>query len=462
MIKIDFKIKPEDLMSKINFLFQIAAKKFRNIEKTWDTSKGSPVYTKGGIYQSKGWTDWTRGFQYGMPILLYDATGLMEFLELGKKGTMQYMPPHVTNMGVHDHGFNIISTYGNLLRLIGENRFTHNQWERNYYELALRCSGAVQARRWTKIHSGGGYIYSFNGPHSLFIDTIRTLRVLGLAHKLGQPLLEEHDEKINLLERLILHLITSAKYSVYYGDGRDSYDIRGRVAHEIIFNVDDGIYRCPNSQQGYSPFTTWTRGLAWAILGFSEQIEFIEALNAGELKKCGGKPAIKKMLYNTAEAVSDYYIQTSPSDGIPYWDTGAPKLHKIIDYQNKPADPFNGYEPVDSSAAVIAAQGLLRMGHLLGYKRGNEKGRRYWQAALTILNAVFDKPYLSKREDHQGLILHSIYHCPNGWDYIPPRSKIPYGESSMWGDYHALEAAVYLQRIVNSDSYLQFWKERSR
>jgi unsaturated chondroitin disaccharide hydrolase len=459
MIKIDYKIKPEDLMPKIDFLFHTAAKKIRNMKKTWDLSKGSPVYTKGGIYQSKGWTDWTKGFQYGMPLLLYDATGETEFLELGKKGTIEHMPPDVTNMGVHDHGFNIVSTYGSLLRLIRENRFKHNQWERNYYELALRCSGAVQARRWTKIHSGGGYIYSFNGPHSLFIDTIRTLRVLGLAYKLGQTLLGEHDEKINLLERLIFHLMTSAKYSVYYGDGRDSYDVRGRVAHEVIFNIENGIYRCPNSQQGYSPFSTWTRGLAWAILGFAEQLEFIEALNADELKKCGGKKTITKMMYKASEAVSDYYIQSSPADGVPYWDTGAPMLHKIDDYLNNPADPFNSYEPVDSSAALIAAQGLLRMGHLLGYKRDNEKGKHYWQAALTILNTVFDKPYVSTHEDHQGLIIHSVYHRPNGWDYIPPGAKIPYGESSMWGDYHGLEAAVYLQRIINGDSYLQFWKE---
>ncbi len=54
-----------------------------------------------------------------------------------------------------------------------------------------------------------------------------------------------------------------------------TYDIRGRVAHESIFNVNDGAYRCPNSQQGYSPFTTWTRGLAWIMCGYAEQLEFL-------------------------------------------------------------------------------------------------------------------------------------------------------------------------------------------
>ena len=60
--------------------------------------------------------------------------------------------------------------------------------------------------------------------------------------------------------------------------GRDAYDVRGRVAHESVFNINDGNYRCPRTQQGYSPFTTWTRGLAWAICGFAEQLEFFAAL----------------------------------------------------------------------------------------------------------------------------------------------------------------------------------------
>ena len=187
------------------------------------------------------------------------------------------MAPHVSHFGVHDHGFNNVSTYGNLLRLMAEGRIAENAWERDFYELALKLSGAVQARRWTPI-GDGGYIYSFNGPHSLFVDTIRSLRVLAVAHRLGHVLLEEDDRRISLLARLKAHAAATATWSVYYGNGRDAYDVRGRVAHEAIFNVNDGSFRCPSSQQGYSPFSTWTRGLAWAICGFAEQLEFLEAI----------------------------------------------------------------------------------------------------------------------------------------------------------------------------------------
>ena len=163
------------------------------------------------------------------------------------------MAPHISHIGVHDHGFNNVSTYGNLLRLMHEEKIPFNEWEKNFYELALKVSGAIQASRWTKIKDGG-FIHSFNGAHSLFVDTIRSCRALLLSHSLGHVLQGEGDEKINLLDRAIQHLQSTAKYSVYYGEGRDVYDAWGRTAHESIFNVKDGNFRCPNSQQGYSGF----------------------------------------------------------------------------------------------------------------------------------------------------------------------------------------------------------------
>src|SRR5207247_1251150 len=98
-----------------------------------------------------------------------------------------------------------------------------------------------------------------------------------------------------------------------------------------------------------------------------------------------------------ARATCDFYIEHMPADGIPYWDTGAPGLQWLGDWQSNPADPLNPHEPVDSSAAAIAAQGLLRLGHRLG-------DDRYWNAGLTVCDTLFDEPYLSTDERHQGLI----------------------------------------------------------
>lgn len=452
MIKIDFDIKPVDLTSKLERFWDLSAKKNHFIENSYDEKKGSPVFTVNGEYTTRGWTEWTQGFQYGSAILQYEVTGEQHILESARKKIVEVMAPHISHIGVHDHGFNNVSTYGNLLRLMKEGKICFNQHEKNFYELALKISGAVQASRWTIIKSGG-FIYSFNGPHSLFVDTIRSCRALVLSHSLGHVLQAEGDQKISLLNRVIQHLEATARYSVYYGEGKDSYDVWGRTAHECIFNVNDGNFRCPNSQQGYSGFTTWTRGLAWAMCGFAEQLEWFDTLT----QDVGQKEKAINLMLKAATATCDFYIANSAADGIPYWDTGAPNLFHLGDYLNKPADPFNDYEPVDSSAAAIASQGLLRLGNYLQKNGNKQTGDRYWQAGLTVLDTLLDEPYLSTRENHQGLLLHSIYHRPNGWDYIPEGSKIPYGESSMWGDYHIREVGLYLQRIINKETYYTFF-----
>src|SRR5690554_384917 len=456
MIQIDYRVTPQDLQKKLTLFWELSAEKIKLIDKHYDPSKGSPVFTVDKKYTTRGWTEWTQGFQYGSSILQFDATGDQYFLTTGRKAIVEKMATHISHIGVHDHGFNNLSTYGNLLRLMNEGKIAFTEWEQNFYELALKISGAVQASRWTPIKDGG-FVYSFNGPHSLFVDTIRSCRIIVRSHLLGHSLYAENDQKISLLERAIQHILATAKYSVFYGEGRDRYDVRGRTAHESIFNTVDGNYRCPNSQQGYTGFSTWTRGLAWAILGFAEELEALALFSDDEFVQPGGKSTVENIMMKAAQATCDFYIDNTPADGIPYWDTGAPNLHKLGDYLNKPADPYNDWEPVDSSAAAIAAQGLLRLGNLLKVQNNQKAGEKYWQAGLTVMNSLLDYPYLSTDPEHQGLVLHSIYHQPNGWDYQPGNQKVPCGESSMWGDYHAREAALYLQRIVLNEKYYTFY-----
>src|SRR5258707_419049 len=130
----------------------------------WESGPGSwaealrtptTVYTVAGRYRARGWTEWTQGFQLGAALLQFDATGEREFLEIGRLSTVEHMAPHLTHMGVHDHGFNNVSTYGALRRLAREGRFEASEWEVRFYELALKVSGAVQARRWTRLPDDG-------------------------------------------------------------------------------------------------------------------------------------------------------------------------------------------------------------------------------------------------------------------------------------------------------------------
>ena len=477
-MKINPDLTPKSLRRKLSRLFDLTGPKILTIDKGWNPVQGTPVFTVRGKYTSRGWTEWTQGFQFGSALLQYEATGEKRFLELGRQRTVQHMATHVSHVGVHDHGFNNISTYGNLWRLMREGRLPVNQAEKDFYELALKVSGAVQASRWTSLPDGLGFIYSFNGPHSLFVDTVRSLRVLAVAHQLGHVLMGERDRKISLLDRLIQHAAATARYNIWYGTSRDAYDLRGRTAHESIFNLNDSSYRCPSSQQGYSPFSTWTRGLAWAILGFAEQLEFLQSRPSSdfapptrssrrkeahtsssmppEILPCTKQQTLALFL-RAAEATADFYIENSCADGIPMWDTGAPNLHRLGDYRVRNADPFNAWEPVDSSAAAIAAQGFLRLGRYLQIAGRNAVGRRYWQAGLTIASRLMEEPYLSTDARHQGVLLHSVYHRPNGWDFIARGQRIPNGESSMWGDYHLLELALVLWREAREESFLTFF-----
>lgn len=444
-------------------LWTVADRAAAALKKGGERSSDTPVFTVKGRYTSRGWTEWTQGFQFGIPLYLFEATGNRNWLEYGRRATVERMAVHVSHTGVHDHAFNNVSTYGNLLRFMNLGLIPEDPWERAFYELALKTSGAVQAARWTELPRGLGYIASFNGPHSLFADTIRTLRVLALAHQLGHRLMGEQDRRIDLLHRLLAHAETTARYNVYYGTGRDIWDEPGRVAHESIFNVSNGAYRCASSQQGYSPFSTWTRGHAWILLGFAELLEWLETRDESEFRGHGieelseDKPGILDRFVGVARATADYYLAETPSDGIPYWDDGAPGLGALGDWRSRPADPFNTHEPVDSSAAAIAAQGLLRLGRYLAGRGDADAGGRYERAGLSVAARLLSDDYLSLDADHQGVLLHAVYHRPNGWDYAPGADGVPRGESCLWGDYHLVELGIYLKRLSEGADELVFF-----
>jgi hypothetical protein len=457
MLKIDSQLSAYKLRRKLERVFELSAEKIGRLEKRWRPASGSPVFTVRGKYTTRGWTEWTQGFQFGSCLLQFDASGDRAFLERGQTETVERMAPHLSHMGVHDHGFNNISTYGNLLRLMSEGRVAANRWEKSFYELALKLSGAVQAARWTQISPDLGYVYSFNGPHSLFCDTIRSMRVLAVSHQLGHRLMGENDVAICLLTRMLQHIETTIRFNVYFGKARDAYDIRGRVAHETLFNLNDGSFRCPSTQQGYSPFSSWTRGQAWVLLGCAELLEFVATRPTGEFRENFTKQNVLNRLEQAARAVADFWVANTPTDGIPYWDTGAPGLARMGGYLSRPSDPFNPHEPVDSSAAAIAAQGLIRLGNYLRHNRETKSGARFHQAGMTIASHLFNDPYLSQDPRHEGLILHSVYHRPAGWDFRRPGQKVPNNESSMWGDYHARELALVLLREATGKPYYVFF-----
>jgi len=382
-------------------VLELTRQKAVDLDRTWNPDQGTPVFTVEGRYTTRGWTEWTQGFQYGLAILAGDG---LDDLEL----------------------------------------------------------------RWSDVHTPDdaplplGYVYSFNGPHSLFVDTMRSMRILMLAHQLGHTLMGEQDTRIKLLGRAVRHAFTTDRFILFHGDSGHTYDVRGRTAHEAVFNRNDGRFRCRSSQQGYSPFSTWTRGLAWAMLGFAEQLEALDAFTDEDLHEATGldRSTLARLYDRAARETCDHYLgEASAADGVTYWDDGAPGLAAMPDWRDRPADPENEHEPVDASASAIAAQGLIRLGRVLG--ENDDHGRRYLAAGLQLAEVLMKPPYLSESPGHQGLLLHSIYHQPNGWDPTPAGAGAPRGESSMWGDYHLVELAILIQRMAGDGPDLIFFDRPS-
>ncbi len=147
MIQTDPRLTVSDLLPTVRKLFAVSAGKILRLQNRWNATAGTPVFTIKGHYTARGWTEWTQGFQFGSALLQFEATGDERFLTLGRDATVALMASHVSHIGVHDHGFNNVSTYGNLLRMMTEGTIPEDAWQRRFYELALKLSGAVQASR---------------------------------------------------------------------------------------------------------------------------------------------------------------------------------------------------------------------------------------------------------------------------------------------------------------------------
>ena len=92
----------------------------------------------------------------------------------------------------------------------------------------------------------------------------------------------------------------------------------------------------------------------------AEELELLDALSDSELEILGGRHGVEDFMVKAAKAVSDFYIEHTPSDGIPYWDTGAPGLHNLGDYLSNPANPFNNYTTQSSRFLLLQPSPSLK------------------------------------------------------------------------------------------------------
>ena len=173
----------------------------------------------------------------------------------------------------------------------------------------------------------------------------------------------------------------------------------GGTAHEGKFDLDTGEFLGETTHQGWAGGSTWSRGVAWSLYGFTTAY------------RLSGEPEFLE----TALRCANYYLDHAAATGmVPYWDfdlpAEAPKLW-------------------DSSAGAIAASGLLDLAEVAG-----EGAERYQAAALTALGTLCSDRFLAASTPAwEGILLHGVYHY---------HKNLGVDESTAWGDYFFVEALV--------------------
>jgi unsaturated chondroitin disaccharide hydrolase len=338
-----------------------------------------PMYTVQGKWNREGerWTHWCEGFYPGILWMLAARTKDRTFRRAAEELT-ETLAPRRFDRTVHDLGFLFLSTYERWYALEGDQSL----------QTILHDAGRTLALRQQK----GGYLASFMGPWSLFIDIMMNVGIIFRTAKLT------NDER--LMQIALDHCRASATYLVRPD---------GSTAHEALLDPNTGIFREQSTQQGWNSASTWSRGLAWSLYGFTTSYRYsgdksfldVACRNADcWLRRCGerlGGPA-----RNHAH--------------IPPWDFDLP-----------PGVPAH----YDSSAAAIAASGLWDLGNAVSEEATR---KRYHDAARTTLLALCTEEFVSEGQaEWEGILKHGVYHY---------YKNLGVDESVAWGDHFFVEALI--------------------
>ena len=367
-MKEDSEALRESLRPQLLRALEFAAGQTRRTVRTYPDY--TPMYTVRGRWNREGerWTHWCEGFYPGIMWLLHKATGEAEWRQLAERYSRPLEPRRFDRM-VHDLGFLFFSTYLRWYRLTGENRLR---------DILVDAGRTLALRR-----QQGGYLASFVGPQSLFIDIMMNVGLLLWAAN------ETGDQKLR--DVALEHCRTTQRCLVRSDGG---------TAHEGVFDSQTGRFLHTGTHQGWSPDSTWSRGLAWALYGFTA------------VYRLSGEPESLE----TAQRYASYYLGHAPSGLVPPWDFDVPAA---------------GPQLWDSSAAAIAASGLWDLSEAVVASNQREEYRR---TALTILQTLSSDSFLAQSlPDWEGILLHAVYHY---------HKRLGVDESVAWGDHFFVEALV--------------------
>ena len=314
-------------------------------------------------------TQWVQGFFPGALWYSYQDTRDPVWMSRASTWT-QNLEVQRCNMKTHDLGFKLFNSFGNGYRLTQGS---------NYKSVLLTAAGALASRYHPKagVISTGDWNPAWHLP--TVVDTMMNLELLFWASQNGGQR-GWYDMALN-------HALKAAA---------DLVRPDGSTFQVVDYDPVSGAILSRGTYQGASANSTWARGQAWALYGFTMAYRYTRD---------------SRMLDN-ARKVADYYVGRLPADGVPNWDFDSTTLRK------------------DSSTAAAAASGLIELSTLV---TDSTAQARYRNAAFRSLDTLASSAYLAEGSTSQGVLLHGVGDLLHGVDV---------DVSLIYGDYYFIEGLI--------------------
>jgi unsaturated chondroitin disaccharide hydrolase len=254
---------------------------------------------------------WTSGFWPGLLWYAYEATGDEQWREKAHHWTMKLEPLRRWERINHDLGFMLYNSFGNGLRLTGNEAYVPVLIEGADLLMSLYNPAVGTIMSWPFA------LERYDGRHNTIIDNLMNLEYLIWASDAtGDP---------SYREAAISHARTTARHIIRPDSS---------TYHVALFNRETGEFERAITHQGAHDNSMWARGQAWGIYGFTMMYR---ETGLDEFR-------------DTAIMLADKFIRELPGDLVPFWDFRAPDLPD---------------EERDASAAAIAASALLELSELV-------------------------------------------------------------------------------------------------
>lgn len=332
---------------------------------------------------------WISGFFPGTLWYLYEHSQEAAIQDYAADWTRD-LESQKNNTGTHDLGFIFVPSYGNAYRISGDT---------DYRDVLLTSAQSLSQRFDPTVGCIKSWDF-FNGPdkwkqYPVIIDNMMNLELLFEASRLSGDS-TYHRMAVSHADKTLKNHIRP-DYSTY---------------HVVDYDTLTGGVIKKMTSQGLADESTWARGQAWAVAGFTICYRYTQ----------------DPKYLTAAIALYDHYSQheNMPGDHIPYWDFDDPDIPRTSR---------------DASAAAIIATSLIELSEYVDSKRA----RKYRDEAETILRTLSSPAYLTESGGSEGFILkHSTGHRP-----LESEIDVPI----CYADYYFVKALTdYLKRSAPTAS----------